>query len=89
MKTDYINPRFPVGIGILGYVAGTGETLNVENAYNDPRFNQDIDKEVRIMMNHCMYLLGGKLSDWVHHKLHLLHAHHYQRKYYWCCRVVE
>ena len=37
--------RFPVGIGIAGYVAETGETLNVRNAYEDPRFNKNIDEQ--------------------------------------------
>ena len=29
--------------GIAGHVATTGETLNIANAYGDPRFNQEID----------------------------------------------
>jgi GAF domain-containing protein len=36
---------FPVGTGIAGYVAETGETLNVHDAYNDPRFNPSIDEQ--------------------------------------------
>lgn len=34
-----------MGIGIAGYVAETGETLNVKDAYNDPRFNKAIDEQ--------------------------------------------
>ena len=30
--------RFPVNGGITGYVATTGETVNITDAYNDPRF---------------------------------------------------
>ena len=52
------NPRFPVGKGIAGYVAETGETLNVGNAYSDPRFNQDIDKEVNLMKNSLIDVLS-------------------------------
>ncbi len=37
--------RFPVGIGVAGYVAETGETLNVSDAYADPRFNKAIDEQ--------------------------------------------
>lgn len=37
--------RFPVGIGIAGYVAETGETLNVPDAYKDSRFNKNIDEQ--------------------------------------------
>ena len=36
--------RFPVGVGIAGHVAATGETLNIPEAYDDPRFNQEVDR---------------------------------------------
>jgi adenylate cyclase len=36
--------RFPVGVGIAGQVAATGETLNIPDAYDDPRFNQEVDR---------------------------------------------
>ena len=29
--------RFPVNAGITGYVAATGEVVNIENAHEDPR----------------------------------------------------
>ncbi len=35
--------RFPMRIGIAGHVATTGEILNIPDAYNDKRFNKDID----------------------------------------------
>ncbi|XP_066928050.1 probable 3',5'-cyclic phosphodiesterase pde-5 isoform X2 [Clytia hemisphaerica] len=35
--------RFPKSKGVAGHVATTGETLNIKNAYDDPRFNRDID----------------------------------------------
>lgn len=37
--------RVKVGEGIAGYVAATGETVNIVNAYADPRFNQAIDRQ--------------------------------------------
>lgn len=37
--------RFPADKGLAGYVVKTGEPLNIPDAYNDPRFNPDIDKE--------------------------------------------
>ena len=37
--------RFPADKGLAGYVVRTGEPLNIPDAYNDPRFNPDIDKE--------------------------------------------
>ena len=37
--------RFPEGKGLVGYVIKTGETINIADAYNDERFNKDIDKQ--------------------------------------------
>jgi adenylate cyclase len=37
--------RFPNGIGIAGHVATTGQTVNIPEAYDDPRFNKEIDKK--------------------------------------------
>ncbi|PSN39765.1 putative 3' [Blattella germanica] len=36
--------RFPLGTGIAGQVANTGEILNIPDAYCDPRFNRSIDQ---------------------------------------------
>jgi putative nucleotidyltransferase with HDIG domain len=36
--------RFPVGVGIAGTVAQTGETISIPDAYADPRFNDESDK---------------------------------------------
>lgn len=35
---------FPVNIGITSHVARTGETLNIEDAHQDPRFDVSIDQ---------------------------------------------
>lgn len=35
--------RFPADKGLAGYVVKTGETLNIADAYNDLRFNKDVD----------------------------------------------
>ncbi len=37
--------RFPAHLGLAGYVVKTGEVLNIKNAYEDPRFNKEIDKK--------------------------------------------
>jgi adenylate cyclase len=37
--------RLPLGEGLAGHVARTGETVNVADAYADPRFSQRIDEE--------------------------------------------
>ena len=36
--------RFPLGIGIAGSVAQTGETINIPDAYADSRFNPEPDR---------------------------------------------
>ena len=35
--------RIKIGMGISGYVAQTGKTVNIPDAYADPRFNQETD----------------------------------------------
>lgn len=37
--------RFPMNKGIAGYVATTGQVLNIENAYEDSRFNPEVDSK--------------------------------------------
>ncbi len=37
--------RFPIGMGIAGAVGKTGEVINIKDAYDDPRFNREIDKK--------------------------------------------
>ena len=37
--------RIPLGSGIAGTVAQSGQTIRIEDAYADPRFNQDIDRQ--------------------------------------------
>jgi adenylate cyclase len=36
--------RVPIGRGIAGTVAATGETINIPDAYADPRFNPEVDR---------------------------------------------
>ncbi|MFI5341729.1 MAG: HD-GYP domain-containing protein [Candidatus Methylomirabilales bacterium] len=36
--------RIKIGMGISGYVAQTGEILNIQDAYADSRFNQETDR---------------------------------------------
>eukprot|EP00096_Caligus_rogercresseyi_P012509 TRINITY_DN5262_c0_g1_i1.p1 TRINITY_DN5262_c0_g1~~TRINITY_DN5262_c0_g1_i1.p1 ORF type:complete len:922 (+),score=274.40 TRINITY_DN5262_c0_g1_i1:425-3190(+) len=38
--------RFPINTGITGYVASTAETVNLPDAYSDPRFDQSVDESV-------------------------------------------
>ena len=36
--------RVPLGVGIAGTVAVTGETINIPDAYADARFNKEVDR---------------------------------------------
>lgn len=36
-------PPIPFGVGIVGHVAQTKDTVNIKDAYQDPRFNKEID----------------------------------------------
>src|SRR5580704_9821665 len=36
--------RIPLGAGIAGHVAATGQAINIPNAYRDPRFNRAVDQ---------------------------------------------
>lgn len=42
---EHIKIHLPMGKGIAGYVAATGDTLNITDAYLDPRFNPDFDRK--------------------------------------------
>jgi HD-GYP domain-containing protein (c-di-GMP phosphodiesterase class II) len=35
--------RLPLGSGITGYAAASGEIINITDAYADPRFNREVD----------------------------------------------
>ena len=37
--------RIPADRGLAGHVLKTGETINIKDAYTDPRFNPDVDKK--------------------------------------------
>ena len=42
--TNMVEIRMPIGKGLSGYVAETGETILIPDTYADPRFNPEIDK---------------------------------------------
>jgi len=48
---DAIGMTFSISEGIAGHVACTGETLNIKDPYNDPRFNSRADKEKGFQTN--------------------------------------
>ncbi|MBE9003756.1 GAF domain-containing protein [Fortiea sp. LEGE XX443] len=44
-QTDFMEIRMPTNRGIAGYVASTGEALNIPDAYKDPRFDPNTDRK--------------------------------------------
>lgn len=42
---EMVEIRLPLGKGIAGLVAVTGKVVNLQNAYEDPHFNPEIDRE--------------------------------------------
>jgi serine/threonine-protein kinase len=57
--------RLPLGVGIAGTVAATGEPINLPNAYADARFNQDVDrrtgKKTRTLLTVPMFAHDGSV----------------------------
>lgn len=43
--TEVVEIRFPRSRGLAGAVASTGDVVNIIDAYADPRFNPDVDRE--------------------------------------------
>jgi adenylate cyclase len=54
--------RVPRGAGLAGHVALTGETVNIKDAYSDPRFNPEVDRKTgyRTRTILCMALHNDK-----------------------------
>ncbi len=44
-KAEVNEIRLKIGVGIAGHVAKTGETVNIQDAYSDPRFDPSTDKK--------------------------------------------
>ncbi len=44
-KAEVKEIRLPLGKGISGYVAQTGETINIPDAYQDERFDPSVDRK--------------------------------------------
>ncbi len=51
---NMVEIRLPVGKGLAGFVAETGEIINIPDAYNDPRFNPDVDKKTGYRTNNML-----------------------------------
>lgn len=62
---EFMEIRIPANRGIAGYVASTGQTLNIPDAYKDPRFDPTTDKRTGYVTRNilCMPVFnsGGDL----------------------------
>ncbi len=54
--TNLIEIRIPANRGIAGYVASTGEALNISDVYKDPRFDPTIDKKTGYITRNILCL---------------------------------
>lgn len=65
LKTPF-EGRFPVNAGITGYVAATGETVNIPDAYEDKRFDKKADEDKAGDFKHktilCMPITHGSTN---------------------------
>ncbi len=52
--TEVIEIRLPIGKGLSGYVAKTGETINIPDAYSDSRFNPEVDRKSGYRTNNML-----------------------------------
>jgi len=56
--------RFSKQLGVAGYVAKTGEILNISDAYSDSRFNQEIDRKTGYRtLNMLTYPMTNKRNE--------------------------
>ncbi|XP_068082303.1 cAMP and cAMP-inhibited cGMP 3',5'-cyclic phosphodiesterase 10A-like [Anabrus simplex] len=60
MHKKKLKIRFSKDRGIAGLVAKTGKTVNIKDAYNDPRFNKEVDLQTGFITRSilCMPILG-------------------------------
>jgi adenylate cyclase len=60
--SDFVEIRIPANRGIAGYVASTGQTLNIADAYRDPRFDPTTDKRTGYVTRNilCMPVFNSK-----------------------------
>ncbi|MEH2171397.1 GAF domain-containing protein [Nostoc sp.] len=54
--TNLIEIRIPANRGIAGYVASTGEALNISDAYKDPRFDPATDRKTGYVTRNILCL---------------------------------
>jgi len=68
--------RFPVGKGIAGAVARTKETILIPDAYNDDRFNPDVDKKTGYRTRNILCMAMCNIENKVIGVIQVLNKHH-------------
>nr|WP_230967273.1 GAF domain-containing protein [Nostoc commune] len=54
--TNFLEIRIPANRGIAGYVASTGEALNISDVYKDPRFDPTTDRKTGYVTRNILCL---------------------------------
>jgi putative ABC transport system ATP-binding protein len=67
--------RFPVGTGIAGAVAQTGQSIRIDDAYADRRFNRDVDRQTGFRTHSILCLPVKNQSGRVFAVAQLLNRH--------------
>lgn len=57
-----VDLRMPLGTGIVGQVVESGVACRVDDAYADPRFNPEVDRETGFR-THCLLCLPVRAAD--------------------------
>ena len=73
--SEHFTIHLPMGKGIAGYVAATGDTINLSDAYLDPRFNPKIDKKTGYRTKTVLCMPLKNKDDKIVGVLQLLNKH--------------
>jgi adenylate cyclase len=67
--------RVPLGVGIAGHVAASGETVNLADAYQDSRFNPGVDRRTGYRTHTILCMPMRRLSGKVLGVIQVLNKH--------------
>jgi adenylate cyclase len=67
--------RVPLGVGIAGHVAASGETINITDAYQDPRFNPEVDRRTGYRTHTILCMPMRRLNGKVLGVIQVLNKH--------------
>jgi sigma-B regulation protein RsbU (phosphoserine phosphatase) len=73
--SERVTIKLPIGKGIAGYVAATGDTINLSDAYLDARFNPKIDKKTGFRTKTVLCMPLKNKDDKIVGVLQLLNKH--------------